>query len=172
MLDEDGVAREGSDLFWIELIANGKHELKPFVFGGRCNNRSIDVGQTVQHCSHRSIDERLSGQPLPWEIDIDAAGAIVERSGVVELLRPMRTFEIELPGSLGDPGQTRDCGGWVVPIDIEAGALCICPCDRDGRRKHFEETLYTFSVPGQSRRSSFVRPVIEIRRGAARVVAV
>src|SRR6266403_452413 len=125
MLDENGVGREGSDLFWIELIAYGKHKLDAFVFRGRCNNRAIDVGQTVQHCSHRRIDERLSSQPLPWEIDIHADGA-----------------------------------------------LCIGPCDRDRWRKHFEETLYTFSVPGQGYRSSFVRPVIEIRRGAARVIAV
>src|SRR5258708_8993707 len=172
MLDENGVGREGSDLIWIELIAYGKHKWDAFVFRSSCNNRAIDVGQTVQHCSHRRIDERLSSQPLPWEIDIHAAGAFVERSGIVELLRPMRTFEIELSGSLGDPGQIRDCGGVVIPIDIEAGALCIGPCDRDRWRKHFEETLYPFSVPGQGCRSSFVRPVIEIRRGAARVIAV
>ena len=75
MLDQDGVAREGSYLFWIGLIAYGKHKLDALVFRGRCNNRAIDVGQTVQHSSHRRVDERLSGQSLPWEIDIHAAGA-------------------------------------------------------------------------------------------------
>jgi hypothetical protein len=80
---------------------------------------------------------------------------------MVELRRPMRTLKVERSGSLGDPGQLRDCGGGVVPVDIEADALCICPTDCDGRRKHFEETLYTFSVPGQSCRCSLVGPVIE-----------
>jgi len=74
----------------------------------------------------------------------------------------MRTFKVKFPRTLCDPGQLRDCGGGVVPVDIEADALCICPTDCDGWvRKRFEETLYTFPVPGQSRRVSFMRPVIE-----------
>src|SRR6266436_2305255 len=54
----------------------------------------------------------------------------------------------------------------------EADALCICPCDRDGWRKRFEEALYTFSVPGQSCRTSFMRPVIETEWCIARVIEV
>src|ERR1700724_4777050 len=81
---------------------------------------------------------------------------------MVELRWPMRTFKVKFPRTLCDPGQLRDCGGGVVPVDIEADALCICPTDCDGWvRKRFEETLYTFPVPGQSRRVSFMRPVIE-----------
>src|ERR1700737_4022481 len=94
------------------------------------------------------------------------------RPGMVELRWPMRTLKVKFPRTLCDPGQLRDRGGGVVPVDIEADALCICPCDRDGWRKRFEEALYTFSVPGQSCRSSFMRPVIETEWCIARVIEV
>src|SRR4029077_10882024 len=123
--DEDGVARERSDLFWIELIADRKHELKPFALRGPCSNRAKDVGQAIHKCSHRRIDERLSGQSFPWEIDFHATGTIVERPGMVEPRWPMRTFKVKFPRTLCDPGQLRDRGGWVVPVDIETDTLWI-----------------------------------------------
>src|SRR5258708_38450209 len=130
----------------------------------RCRNRAIDVSRTVHKSSHRRKDEGLSGQSFPWEVNIYAAGAIVERSGMVELRRPMRIFKIELFGNLGDPGQVRDCGQWVVPIDIEAGAPGICPCHRDVRRKPFEETLYTFPFPAHISSTIFAIPVFKTNR--------
>src|SRR3977135_1583079 len=82
---------------------------------------------------------------------------------MVELRWPMRAFKVKFPQTLCDPGQLRDRGGWIVPVDIEADALCIGLTDRGGRRQHFEETLHAFLVPGQSCRGSFVRPVIETK---------
>src|SRR5258708_33731889 len=112
-----------SDLFRIDVIADGKHELKPFPLRGRCSNRAKDVGQAVHKCSHRRINDRLSGQSLPWEIDIDAAATIVERPGMVELRWPMRTFEVKFPRTLCDPGQLRDRGGRVLPVHTETAAV-------------------------------------------------
>jgi hypothetical protein len=103
-------------------------------------------------------DERLSGQSFPWKIDFYAAGTIVERPGMVEPRWPMRTFKVKFPRTLCDPGQLRDRGGWVVPVDIEADALCICPCDRDGWRKRFEEALYTFWLNSNKGTKSLTGP--------------
>src|SRR5258708_32536961 len=118
-----------SDLFRIDVIANGKHELKPFPLRGRCSNRAKDVGQAVHKCSHRRINDRLSGQSLPWEIDIDAADTIVERPGMVELRWPMRTFKAKFPSTFRYPRHLLNRAETVAPADIETDALCICLTD-------------------------------------------
>src|SRR5258708_32840631 len=84
----------------------------------------------------------------------------MEWTGVMELWRPMRTFKIKFPRTLGNPGQLRDCGGWVVPIDIEAGALGIRSDSRGGFLQYFSMLCDTFSISGQSRSGSLVRPII------------
>src|ERR1700686_4241284 len=96
----------------------------------------------------------------------------MERSGMMELRWPMRTFKVKGLGSLGNPGQLRDRGGRVVPVNIEAGALGIRPTDCDVWCKHFEETLYALSVPSQTCRGSFVMPVIETERCVAGIIKV
>src|SRR4030088_115206 len=103
-LDENGVARERSNLFWIEMIANGEHELHISVQRNRFRDRAKDVLQTVLQCSHGGVDKGFASQPFPWKIDVCAAGTIVERPSMVELRRPMRTLKVERSGSLGDPG--------------------------------------------------------------------
>src|ERR1700761_7870715 len=97
---------------------------------------------------------------------------MVERTGMMKLPRPMRTFKVKDLGSLGNPGQRRDRGGWFVPVNIEAGALGIGPGDCDAWSKHFEETLYALSVPGQTCRGTFVKPVIETERCVSGIIKV
>src|SRR5258707_6624057 len=84
----------------------------------------------------------------------------MEWTGVMELRRPMRTFKVKFPRTLGNPGQLRDCGGWVVPIDIESGALRIRSDSGVGVLQHFSTLCDTFSISGQSRSGSLVRPII------------
>src|SRR5258707_15875557 len=84
----------------------------------------------------------------------------MEWTGVMELWRPMRTFKIKFPRTLGNPGQLRDCGGWVVPIDIEAGALGIRSDSGVGVLQYFSTLCDAFSISGQSRSRSLVRPII------------
>src|SRR5260370_19750018 len=84
----------------------------------------------------------------------------MEWAGVMELRWPMRTFKIKFPRTLGNPGQLRDCGGWVVPIDIESGALRL-RCDSGvGVLQSFSTLCDAFSISGQSRSRSLVRPII------------
>src|SRR5260370_7697365 len=84
----------------------------------------------------------------------------MEWTGVMELWRPMRTFKIKFPRTLGNPGQLRDCGGWVVPIDIEAGALGIRSDSGVGFLQYFSMLCDTFSISGQSRSGSLWSPII------------
>src|ERR1700722_10210905 len=96
----------------------------------------------------------------------------MERAGMMELRRPMRAFKVKGFGCLGNPGQLRDRGGRVVPVNIEAGALGICPTDCDVWSKHFEEMPYALSVPGETCRGTFVKPVIETERCVSGIVKV
>src|SRR5258708_21924541 len=84
----------------------------------------------------------------------------MEWTGVMELWRPMRTFKIKFPRTLGNPGQLRDCGGLVVPIDIEAGALGIRSDSGVGFLQYFSVLCDTFSISGPSRSGSLVKPII------------
>src|SRR5260221_1158045 len=84
----------------------------------------------------------------------------MEWTGVMELRRPMRTSKVKFPRTSGNPGQLRDCGGWVVPIDIESGALRIRSDSGVGVLQYFRPLFDTFSISGQSRRRRLVRPII------------
>src|SRR5258708_10751778 len=84
----------------------------------------------------------------------------LEWTGVMELRRPMRTFKVKCPRTLGNPGQLRDCGGWVVPVDMESGALRIRSDSGVGVLQYFSTLCDTFSISGQSRSRSLVRPII------------
>src|ERR1700726_1551024 len=84
----------------------------------------------------------------------------MEWTGMMELWRPMRTFEIKFPRTLGNPGQLRVGAGWVVPIDIEAGALGVRSDSGVEVLYHFSTLGDTFSISGQSRSGSLVRPII------------
>src|SRR5258708_21526180 len=96
----------------------------------------------------------------------------MEWTGVMELRRPMRTFKVKCPRTLGNPGQLRDCGGWVVPIDIESGALRIRSDSGVGVLQHFSTLCDTFSISGQSRRGNLVRPIIKTEGCVTREVEV
>src|SRR6516165_8701942 len=102
LLYDDGIVRHRSDLLRIDLVAHGKHKLQIFMLCQGSHNGAEDINPAIQDCSHRSVYQGLAGYSLPWEIEVFSAFAIMEWAGVMELGRPMRAFEIERFGNLGN----------------------------------------------------------------------
>src|SRR5258708_33785598 len=80
-LDDDGIAWERSDFLWIEIVTDGKHQLKVFALHARCRNHPKDIRQTSLHCSPRREDERFPGYSLPREIYTYSTVTIVNTPG-------------------------------------------------------------------------------------------
>src|SRR5215471_8052319 len=59
-LCNDGVAWNRSDLLWIDLIADRKHELQIFVLRQRSYDSAEDIHLAVQNRPHRGVDNWLS----------------------------------------------------------------------------------------------------------------
>src|SRR5262249_34930076 len=101
-LYNDGIARDWSDLLWIDLIADGKYELHIFILRHRSYDSAEDIRLAVQNGPHRSVDKWRSRYSLPGKIHFLPALAIVEWTGVMELGRPMGTFKVEGSWDLGN----------------------------------------------------------------------
>src|SRR5262245_14556404 len=84
-----------------------------------------NVGHAVLQCSHRRINEGFSSQSFPRDFDIDSPTTVMEWSGVVQLGRPMRIFEVKLFRYLGEPCELRNCSSRVLPLDFESNPLSI-----------------------------------------------
>ena len=86
----------------IDLIPSRKHELQVFMLSEGRDDRTEYVCTAIQYGPHGSVNERLAGYSIPREIHPLSALAVVEWSRVMELRWPMRTFEVERFGDLGN----------------------------------------------------------------------
>jgi hypothetical protein len=60
LLDDDRVTGNRPDLFRVELITDGKHQLQTFVPPDGSGNGAEDLRPAIHQCTHGSIDQRLS----------------------------------------------------------------------------------------------------------------
>jgi hypothetical protein len=84
-LYDNGIVRNRSDLLRIDLVAHGKDKLQIFMLCQGTYNGAKDIDPAIQDRSHRSVYQRFPGYSFPREINILAAFAIVEWTGVTEL---------------------------------------------------------------------------------------
>src|SRR5258706_14752593 len=91
-------------------------------------NGSCDSPQDIRvanlNCSHRGINDGFSRQLIPRKREIWSAFTIVERTSIVELLRPMRAFKVKFPRTLCDPGAFEEQEDWACQF-----ALVPASCD-------------------------------------------
>src|SRR5258708_4068966 len=76
--------------------------------------------------SRRCINDGFSRQLVPRKREIKSSFAVMERTCVVELLRPMRVFKVKFPRTLCDPGAIREQRGWVLPVGHDSGSFRLC----------------------------------------------
>src|SRR5258708_12076020 len=79
---------------------------------------------------------------------------------MMELGRPMGAFKVELLRCLSDPGELRNGGIGVFPIDFESNALRVGSGSGVGLPKHLPKSGHAFSVSCESLRGTLGRPVI------------
>src|SRR6516164_3825682 len=102
LLYDDGIVRHRPDLPRIHLVAHGKHKLQTFMLGQGSHNGAEDINPAIQDRAHRSVYQGFAGYSFPREIDVLSAFTVMEWTGVMELCRPMRAFEVEGFGNLGN----------------------------------------------------------------------
>src|SRR5258708_35714642 len=93
------------------------------MFGDGSCDSAEEIRVANLNCSHRGINDRFSGQSIPGKREIQSAFTVMERTCVMELVRPMRAFKVKFPRTLCDPGAIREQRGWVLPICFDSGLL-------------------------------------------------
>src|SRR5258707_5175453 len=139
-------------------------------------NGSCDSPQDIRvanlNCSHRGINDRFSRQLVPRKWKIQSAFTVVERTSIVELLRPMKTFKVKFPRTLCDPGAIREQRGWVLPIGFDSGFLRLCDDLGVATNEHLSKLGDTLAVSFYGFGRILVRPIIDTEGCIRRIIEV
>src|SRR5580700_8276303 len=107
MIYYDRIFRHRTDLLRPEYTANGKYKLGGVMLGDRCGDGTKYIRVTILNCSHRCINDRFSGQSIPRKTELWPTFCIMEWTGVLELVWPVRAFKVKVARTLRDPGKIR-----------------------------------------------------------------
>src|SRR3984893_15394716 len=89
MINHDRILRQRTDLLRPEYTTNGKHKLCGLMLCYSRHDRTKYLRVAILNGSHRGINDRFSGQSVPWKTELWPAFSVMERTGVMELFRPM-----------------------------------------------------------------------------------
>src|SRR5258708_34142758 len=103
MAEDDGIVWQRLDLIRIESRTDGKHKLHSRTSPDRLGNSTEHGFEAVLQCSHRGVNERLTGQAIPRKIRLDPAAAVVKWTGVAELWGPVKPLQVKLLWRLRQP---------------------------------------------------------------------
>src|SRR5258708_11827656 len=142
------------------------------MFGDGSCDSAEEIGVANLNCSHRGINDRFSGQSIPRKREIQSAFTDMERTCVVELVRPMRAFKVKLPRTLCDPGAIREQRGWVLPIGFDSGFLRLCDDLGVAVDEHLSKLGDTLAVSFYGFGRILVRPIIDTKGCIRRIIEV
>jgi len=94
----------------------------------------------------------------------------MERTSVMELVRPMRAFKVKFPRTLCDPGAILEQRGWVLPIGFDSGFLRLCDELCVATDEHLSKLGDTLAVSFYGFGRILVPPPIKAERRIPRII--
>src|ERR1700746_269216 len=96
----------------------------------------------------------------------------MERTGILELFRPMRTFKVKLARTLRDPGQIGEQRGWVLPVGFDSGTLHFGYHFGVAANQHLRKLRDSLAVSLSSLWRILVSPTIKAERRIPGIIEV
>src|SRR5258708_26478371 len=152
-------------------MGNGKEQVRVLLRHRR--RKSTKYSRVaILNCSHRGINDRFSGQSVPRKTELWPAFSVMERTGVMELFRPMRAFKVKFARTLRDPGTIGEQRGWVLPVGFDSSPLHFRYQLSVTANQHLRKFRDALAVSFSRFRCILVRPTINTERRIPRIIEV